>query len=127
MNSANETLQAIRNKKALITKKYNEARQKLQNKYNEDMNILQEEEKNWLEQFEEVPVNDIYKNKPRRYRKKPLIVEAYQTDHETEVLTLNGPTIAHAGDYILKDLKGREYPCSREVFEETYEEVKTDD
>lgn len=124
MNSANQNLQAIKNKKALITKKYNRARKRLEEHYHKDMAILDKEEKEWLEQFDDVPVEEIYKDKPRKYRKKPLIVEAYQTDHEIEITTLNGPVSAHAGDYIIKDTKGVPYPCDREVFEETYEEVK---
>jgi len=122
MNSANENLRAIRNKKALITKKYHKARLRLEAKYAEDMSILDKEEHDLLEQFDDVPIEQIYKNKPRLYRKKPLVVEAYQTDHKIEIITLNGPVTANPGDYIIKDTKGREYPCDREVFEETYEE-----
>lgn len=59
MNSANQNLQAVKNKKALITKKYNEAKEKLEAKYTYDMSILNKEEKEWLEQFDEVPIEDI--------------------------------------------------------------------
>lgn len=60
MNSANQTLQAIRNKKAIITKAKNEAIEKIEAKYKEDMAILNEEEKAILETFNDVPVNEIY-------------------------------------------------------------------
>ncbi len=55
MNSANQNLEAIRNKKALITKKYNEAKERLETRYAEDMAILNNEEKNWLKQFKDIP------------------------------------------------------------------------
>ena len=62
MNSANENLRIIRNQKATITKAYEEAKEKLENKYAADMAILNEEEKEWLEHFEDVPIDDIYKD-----------------------------------------------------------------
>ena len=40
MNSANENLRIIRNQKATITKAYEEAKEKLENKYAADMAIL---------------------------------------------------------------------------------------
>jgi len=60
MNSANENLRSIKNQKAIITKAYNEAKEKLETKYAADMAILDKEEKEWLEQFEDVPIDDIY-------------------------------------------------------------------
>lgn len=64
MNSANETLRIIRNQKEQITKKYNEAKERLDAKYAEDMRVLNEEECKWLEQFEDVPLdNDCGENK----------------------------------------------------------------
>jgi len=124
MNSANEKLRTIRKTKATITKKYQRTRLRLEDKYAHDMSVLDKEEEDLLQQFNDIPVKEIYKNTSKVYRKKPLLVEAYQTDHEQEIITLNGPVTAHVGDYILKDAKGREYPCDREVFEETYEEVE---
>ena len=125
MNSANENLNAIKNKKALITKKYKEAKKRLETKYNEDMEILNKEEKEWLEQFKDVPINDIYK-KPqvKKYQKKPIIIEAYQTDHETEIITLEGVMTANPGDYIITGIQGETYPCKPDIFHETYEEVE---
>ena len=58
MNSANETLRIIRNQKEEITKKYNEAKERLDDKYAEDMKVLNEEERKWLEQFEDIPLED---------------------------------------------------------------------
>ena len=124
MNSANQNLQAVKNKKALITKKYNEAKEKLELKYAQDMAILNKEEKEWLEQFDEVPIEDIYKKETRRYRKKPLIVEAYIATTEEYIETLEGTMKANIGDYVITGVKGEKYPCKPDVFHETYEEVK---
>jgi len=60
MNSANENLRSIKNQKAIITKAYNEAKEKLETRYAEDMAKLDKEEREWLEQFDEIPVEDIY-------------------------------------------------------------------
>ena len=62
MNSANETLRAIRHRKALLTKEHDESIAYIEECYRKDMEILEKEEKEWLEQFDDVPVDDIYKN-----------------------------------------------------------------
>lgn len=48
MNSANETLSAIMRKKSLITKAKNEAIERVEARYKEDMAILDKEEKELL-------------------------------------------------------------------------------
>ena len=35
-----------------------------------------------------------------KYRKKPVIIEAYQTDKELDIETLEGTMHANVGDYI---------------------------
>jgi len=89
----------------------------------------------------------------RRYTKKPIPIQAVQWNgtntgellkfsrdirfvyHEgnennvaTElyVHTLEGDLYAKLGDYIIKGIKGEVYPCAREIFEATYEEVEDD-
>ena len=59
MNQANQMLKAIREKKAIITKAYEEAKEKLDEKYAKDMAILDKEEREWLEQFDDVPTDEI--------------------------------------------------------------------
>ena len=59
----------------------------------------------------------------RYFRKKPVIVEAFQAEVNIDIETLNGKVRAYAGDWVVTDVKGRKYPCNQEVFEETYEEV----
>ena len=58
------------------------------------------------------------------YRKKPVVVEAYQTHKEMIIHTLEGDMKANVGDYIITGVKGEKYPCKPDIFEQTYEEVK---
>lgn len=126
MNSANQTLEAIKNKKALLTKEKNEAIAYIEECYNHDMDILNKEEKEWLEQFDDIPIDDIYKedSQVKKYRKKPIIVEAYIANEEEYIKTLEGTMKANKGDYIITGVKGEQYPCKPDVFKQTYEEVK---
>ena len=60
-----------------------------------------------------------------KYRKKSsIVVEAYQTDKEMIIPTLEGDMHASIGDYIITGVRGEQYPCKPDIFEETYEEVK---
>lgn len=82
-----------------------------------------------------------------KYRKKPVVVEAWQLTEENieagipdwidtdqvsifggantfaEIHTLEGTMQASYGDYIIKGVKGEFYPCKPDIFEQTYEEV----
>ena len=42
---------------------------------------------------------------------------------ELVIPTPKGEMHAKVGDYIIKNARGEFYPCAREVFEETYDEV----
>ena len=66
------------------------------------------------------------KIKPAKYRKKPVVVEAYQTDKEMIIHTLEGDMKANVGDYIITGLRGEQYPCKPDIFEKTYEKVSGD-
>ena len=90
------------------------------------MDILNKEEKEWLEQFDDIPIDDIYKedSQVKKYRKKPIIVEAYIANEEEYIKTLEGTMKANKGDYIITGVKGEQYPCKPDVFKQTYEEVK---
>lgn len=59
-----------------------------------------------------------------KYRKKPVIVEAYQTDKEMIIHTLEGDMKASIGDYIITGVNGEQYPCKPDIFEKTYEALK---
>lgn len=62
----------------------------------------------------------------KKYRKKPVVIEAYQTNVEMTIHTLEGDMHAVPGDYIITGLRGEQYPCKPDVFENTYEEVSID-
>lgn len=59
-----------------------------------------------------------------KFRKRPIVVEAYQTDKEKIIQTLEGPLRAAPGDWIITGLRGEQYPCKPDIFEKTYEPVK---
>ena len=60
----------------------------------------------------------------KKYRKRPVVVEAYRTETEVVVHTLEGDLTAQPGDYIITGVAGEQYPCKAEIFEATYEEVE---
>jgi hypothetical protein len=59
-----------------------------------------------------------------KYRKKPVIIEAYQTDVELYIDTLEGRMKANIGDYIITGISGEKYPCKPDIFEKTYEFIE---
>lgn len=59
----------------------------------------------------------------KKYRKKPVVVEAYQTDKEIVIHTLEGDMTASVGDYIITGVNGEKYPCKPDIFEKTYDEI----
>lgn len=78
----------------------------------------------------------------RRFRKKPVVIEAVQFDGTEEhaialglsvlrdvdyraytIPTLEGRMKVRAGDWIITGVKGERYPCKPDIFEATYEEV----
>ena len=79
-----------------------------------------------------------------RYRKKPLVIEAFQwqgeevlglqriavgiTEKGHEIYNLIIPTregmmYASPGDWIITGIAGEQYPCKPEIFAASYEEV----
>lgn len=60
----------------------------------------------------------------RWYEKRPVRVQAYQTDKEMDIDTLEGTMHASVGDYVITGVKGEKYPCKPDIFEMTYKEVK---
>lgn len=63
-------------------------------------------------------------NETKAYRKKPIIIEAYQTDKEMDIKTLEGIMHASVGDFIITGVHGEQYPCKPDIFYETYELAK---
>ena len=86
-----------------------------------------------------------------KYRKKPVVVEAFQFDGdfsdrngnyyvpewavkglkreyftfdysgELYIYTLEGKMLVSVGDYIIKGIQGEFYPCKPDIFHKTYE------
>ncbi len=63
-------------------------------------------------------------NKVKKFRKKPVVIEAYQTDKEMVIHTLEGDMTAQIGDWIITGLRGEQYPCKPDIFEKSYELVE---
>lgn len=63
------------------------------------------------------------KNKIFKFQKKPVIVEAYQTDTEITIHTLEGDMKASPGDWIITGVEGEQYPCKPDIFEKTYQKI----
>ena len=62
--------------------------------------------------------------KNQYFRKKPVIIEAYQTSKELIIKTLEGDMIASKGDWIVTGGDGEQYPVKPDIFKKTYELVK---
>ena len=62
-------------------------------------------------------------SEPRFYKKKPVVITAWQTDVEIIIHTLEGDMKAMPGDYIITGVKGEQYPCKPDIFEATYDLV----
>lgn len=59
-----------------------------------------------------------------KYRKKPVIIEAYQTEYEVDINTSEGIRHASVGDFIITGEDGEMYPCKPDIFIQTYEPVE---
>ena len=64
------------------------------------------------------------KDKVKKFRKKPVIVEAYKTNEELMIQTLEGNMKASPGDWIITGVHGEKYPCKPDIFEKTSEPVE---
>lgn len=56
--------------------------------------------------------------------KKPIQIRCKPIDEDFEIETLEGVLKGKKGDYLMIGVQGEMYPCSREIFEETYVIVK---
>ena len=58
-----------------------------------------------------------------KYVKKRVVIEAYRTDKEMIIHTLEGDMKASVGDYIITGVNGEQYPCKPDIFKKTYKPV----
>lgn len=59
-------------------------------------------------------------NEINEYRKRPVVITAYQTTEEKTIETLEGTMKASKGDFIITEVNGEQYPCKPDIFYETY-------
>ena len=61
----------------------------------------------------------------RKARKKPVVVEFREVEGDKEIIsTREGTLIAVKGrDYVIRGVRGEEYPIAKEIFSETYEVI----
>ena len=60
-----------------------------------------------------------------KYRKLPVLVDAYKTEVDIKVTTVEGNhVLCPAGCYVVTDMKGFQYPCDAEIFESIHELVQ---
>lgn len=64
-----------------------------------------------------------WNQRTRLYRKKPVVIEAYQTEQAMLIETLEGIMRAEPGDWIITGVKGERYPCKDDIFRATHEPV----
>jgi hypothetical protein len=57
--------------------------------------------------------------------KRPIPIRCIQMHEPFVVETKEGVLKGNAGDYLMVGVKGEMYPCSKEIFEETYELVSS--
>ena len=60
----------------------------------------------------------------KKYRKKPVTIQAIQVLQPFEVETLKGVMTGKKGDWLVKGIKGELYPVDNKIFKETYEVLK---
>lgn len=71
----------------------------------------------------EITVDDMDVSGFKNYVKLPIPIKAQKIEHPFTVTTMEGKMSGKKGDYLVVGIKGEKYPCDREIFEETYEEV----
>lgn len=68
-----------------------------------------------------VKKGQVDESKFQEYRKKPIVIQAYPTNEELEIETLEGVMKADVGDYIIRGVHGELYPVKPDIFMESYE------
>jgi hypothetical protein len=56
-------------------------------------------------------------------KKKPVIVSAVEMVDDFEVHTLEGIMTGKPGDFLIRGIKGELYPCQRDIFLASYENL----
>ena len=59
----------------------------------------------------------------KKYRKKPVVIEAKEIKETTVISTLEGAMQGNPGDMLIRGVEGELYPCKKDIFDKTYDEV----
>ncbi len=62
----------------------------------------------------------------KKYRKRPVIIQAAVVTEHMDIETLEGVMHAHPGYYLIIGVAGEKYFCKPDIFEKTYEPVEDD-
>jgi len=64
---------------------------------------------------------------PQKFKDAVIILNPGSLPHSNKphINTLEGPHYVSDGDWIIEGVKGEFYPCKPDIFEQTYEEVKS--
>lgn len=56
--------------------------------------------------------------------KKPIPIKCIQINEPFKVYTIEGIMNGKSGDWLMVGVKGEMYPCSKEIFEATYDVIE---
>ena len=56
-----------------------------------------------------------------KYRKRPVVIEAVQITRPMTVTTPEGTMNGNPGDWLITGVKGEQYFCKDDIFQQTYE------
>lgn len=55
-----------------------------------------------------------------KFKKRPVVIEAYQTQERLEIETLEGTMVANPTDWVIRGVTNETYPCRDDIFRKTY-------
>jgi hypothetical protein len=62
-----------------------------------------------------------------KFRKKPVVVDAFRLTQRVQILTIEGIMTGEPGDWLIVGVEGEQYPCKDSIFQATYEPVSAAD
>ncbi len=77
--------------------------------------------KEFVERMEQLVDQNGY---PKKYKKKPIVIEAMELREQVKIKTREGILVGYVGDFLIEGIEGEIYPCGRDIFFKTYEDVK---
>ena len=61
---------------------------------------------------------------PKRYVKRRIVVWAVELKERVKIKTREGILYGEVGDFLIQGIQDEIYPCGRDIFFKTYEEVE---